>query len=203
MVERWLTQYIWSSAICTIAMCKHDVVKTLVTKVAARGTVTNEFLNHYQVPPPHALNLRGRAVDALLVENYPPVKFICMDMWGRAGRARKPTAGHFNPRIQIGFTEHGIRVVFLPPKGCLVSCQEPLHNRLQMVVRKWHPPQPREDPAFPRRKLVGPQNFMQLQIVVSQIIGEWRVNGEMHAAILHGRVQLTCRWEVLSQGVGR
>lgn len=117
------------------------------------------------------------------------VKFLCMDMWGRAGRAHHPYKGHFDPRIAPNFVSHGHRPVWLPPKGCLVSCQEPFHGRLQKAVssREWELPHKRRwDPAHPERPLLGPQSFKELQMAVSDIIGSWRDTGTLKS----GRTRL-------------
>lgn len=115
-----------------------------------------------------------------LMSKTPLYKFLAMDMWGRAGRAHHPSKGHFHPWIYPTFVSNGIRALLLlhmPPKACVLSCEEPIHYKLQVAVStsKWELlGRPRADPTQPRKRLLGPQTFMELEMAVSQVIGMWR-----------------------------
>jgi hypothetical protein len=101
-------------------------------------------------------------------------------MWGRVGRAHRPQKGHFYPEIKSEFMKNGVRAMELPPKGCLLSCQEPIHYRLQREIAQWKlPGHSRRDPTQPWRRLIGPQDFYELQQAASDVIARWRREAPM------------------------
>ena len=94
-----------------------------------------EFYAESQAAPAGAPLLNGPALAETL--GNIGVRYFLHDMWGRAGKSKNPTKGHFHPDIHRVFAAQGVREFLLMPKGHNASPQEILNGHCQQFVRTW------------------------------------------------------------------
>eukprot|EP00656_Telonema_subtile_P013611 TRINITY_DN16911_c0_g3_i1.p1 TRINITY_DN16911_c0_g3~~TRINITY_DN16911_c0_g3_i1.p1 ORF type:complete len:329 (+),score=47.53 TRINITY_DN16911_c0_g3_i1:25-1011(+) len=111
----------FNSATATLCITRTEIIKAAVQRGGSKGDQTHRFMCLGQPPTRVAPNLGGPPVFHTLTTHHPDVKYVAFDMYGRAGRAHHPQKGHFHPEIAPKFAKQGLRLVYLPPKGSLLS----------------------------------------------------------------------------------
>ena len=111
-----------------------------VLKVMVCPTTTNDetfmdyAMNAHPISPelPH---LNGPS----LIDVIPAGKILFLDRFGRAGRARKPSKCHYNPRLREALLNKGVGMDLLPPKGAEFNPIELFNGWVQRQVLRWQP----------------------------------------------------------------
>ena len=95
---------------CTVhlVLSPTRIVKVLASKIKAKNEECYEFICGTHHREKHAPHLGGRPVGTILKEEG--VKYFIWDRLGRSGRAKNPTALHYDPRIKDALAKKGIQV---------------------------------------------------------------------------------------------
>ena len=111
-----------------------------VTKIALQNHAfvdeeCYEFYAEPQAAPADAPLLNGPALAETL--DHLGVKNFVHDMWGRVGKSKAPTKGHFHPDTHRVFVAHSVNEFLLMSKGHNTSPQEILNGHCHQFVRHW------------------------------------------------------------------
>lgn len=120
--------------------------------------MTNEAVLHWELADKNATDAEVLRVFKRVKNKLERGKTLIWDRLGRSGRAKNPTAQHYNPKIAETLRECGVDLMFLPPKGKYFNPAELLfgdlkehgirpyfpatgenltHAKLVKLIRKW------------------------------------------------------------------
>ena len=159
---RWKNAY----AIICVAEAPPRIVKVWVQETPFSDDDCYNYYAKKQNPPEWAPNLGGPPLVELLAQG--DTKFFFHDLLGRGGRSKNPQKGHFHPDIPRVFAALGIREIKLTPQGHFFSPQEELNRNIQDACAK------QREIFGDDRQDYGPQNYKEVQIAVSHVLGEIR-----------------------------
>jgi hypothetical protein len=172
--------YRQKNAHVAIAISPDGVLKVSASDESFKGACAYAFLCESQPRIESMPYIGGQAV-YLMQDRLKGVQFMGMDKLGRAGKAKEPTTGHYEPRIFECFKSVGIRAFQLPPKGCLFNVVEVVNNMAQRFCERWTPEDHGRDEEFPNhgkdaqgRQYTGPQNFVEVLAALSDWIKSLR-----------------------------
>lgn len=140
--------YRQKNAHVAIAISPDGVLKVGASDKPFSGAAAYAFLCELQPRIASMPYVGGQAVH-LMSKRLEGVQFMGMDKLGRSGRAKEPTAGHYDARIFECFKSVGIRAFQLPPKGCLFNVVEVVNHWAQQFCERWTPEDHGRDDEFP------------------------------------------------------
>ena len=123
-------------------------------------------------PSPELSRVGGKAVGPLL--QALGIKFLIVDSVGRSGATAAPVASHFSPTVFQHLAKHGVRMLLLPPAGCLGNPIELWNGAVQRHLRAWHPENP------PRHRLPGVTNLEEAQRALHEFAVNHTGSGTAH-----------------------
>ncbi len=98
------------------------------------------------------------------------IRYLVLDQCGRSGNSADPVSGHFNPALLQHLAQYGVRLILLPPGGCLGNPIELFNGYLQRAIYSFLPGESAADVHSTAHRAPGVGTYDEAEEAVNKAV---------------------------------
>lgn len=98
------------------------------------------------------------------------IRYLVLDQCGRSGNSADPVSGHFNPALLQHLAHYGVRLILLPPGGCLGNPIELFNGYLQRAIYSFLPGESAADVRSTAHRAPGVGTYDEAEEAVNKAV---------------------------------